>query len=197
MNGMATFGWCSTEKPASFTWPSHVWDRVSSFGFVLFYHSEVIPLATVSVRVPFLFPLLPVCFSALLPTYIQLPEEQVACAVLRFMSRLSSSFLMLCNKLLLSNLFVMALVWSLILNIQECFHCIILQLKKTVLQWGNGINYNYLFWHYSRGIWNPQSLLLTRNWCNTWPCSLLIQAYLLFCVVQVQTLLISQQRKMQ
>lgn len=110
MNGMATFGWCSTEKPASFTWPSHVWDRVSSFGFVPFYHSEVIPLATVSVRVPFLFPLLPVCFSALLPTYIQLPEEQVARAVLRFMSRLSSSFLMLCNKLLLSNVFVTTLL---------------------------------------------------------------------------------------
>lgn len=65
INGMATFGWCSTEKPALFTWPSHVWGRVSSFGFVPFYLSEVIPLATVSVRVPFLFPLLPICFSAL------------------------------------------------------------------------------------------------------------------------------------
>lgn len=59
---MATFGWCSTEKPALFTCPSHVWDR--SFGpFFFFYYLEVIPLAIVSVRVPFLFPLLPICFS--------------------------------------------------------------------------------------------------------------------------------------
>lgn len=64
INGTLTFGWCSTEKPASFTQPSHGWDRVSTFGFVPFYLSEVIPLATVSVRVPFLFPLLPVCFSS-------------------------------------------------------------------------------------------------------------------------------------
>lgn len=91
INGMATFGWCSTEKPALFTWPSHVWDRVSSFGLVPFYHSEFIPLATVSVRVPFLFPLLPICFSPLLPTFVQLPEEQVAHNVLLcFMSTLGS-----------------------------------------------------------------------------------------------------------
>lgn len=32
---MATFGWCSTEKPALFTCPSHVWDR--SFGFGPFF----------------------------------------------------------------------------------------------------------------------------------------------------------------
>lgn len=36
INGLATFGWCSTEKPALFTRPSHVLDRVSSFDFVPF-----------------------------------------------------------------------------------------------------------------------------------------------------------------
>lgn len=78
------------------------WIEVWSFGFVPFYHSEVIPLATVSVRVPFLFPLLPISFSPLLPTCIQLPQEQVAHTVLCFMFRLGS-FLMLCNKQLPSN----------------------------------------------------------------------------------------------
>ncbi len=33
INGMATFGWCSTEKPALFTWPSHVLDRGVKFRF--------------------------------------------------------------------------------------------------------------------------------------------------------------------
>lgn len=73
---------------------------VESFGFVPFYHFEVTQLATVSLRVPFLFPLIPICFSPLLPTCIQLPEEQVAHTVLCFMSRLGS-FFMLCNKRLL------------------------------------------------------------------------------------------------
>lgn len=33
INGMATFGWCSTEKPALFTRPSHVLDRGLEFRF--------------------------------------------------------------------------------------------------------------------------------------------------------------------
>lgn len=64
---------------------------VSHFGFVRLDRSEVIPLGTVSVRVPFLFPLLPICFSPLLPTCVQLPDEQVAHTVSCFMSGLGSS----------------------------------------------------------------------------------------------------------
>ena len=58
---MAAFGWCGTEKPALFTQPSCQWDSFK-FGFVPFDYSEVIWLTTVSVRVPFLLPLLPICF---------------------------------------------------------------------------------------------------------------------------------------
>lgn len=96
---MAIIGWCSTEKPALFTWPFHVWDsRVQGlFPFT----ARRLPSATVSLRVPFLFPLISICFFSLLSTWIQLPEEQVAHTVC-FMSRLGS-FLMLCNKLLLLN----------------------------------------------------------------------------------------------
>lgn len=96
IHGMATIGWCSTEKPALFTWPFHVWDsRVQGlFPFTAWR----LPSATVSLRVPFLFPHFHLLFS-LLSTWIQLPEEQVAHTVC-FMSRLGS-FLMLCNKLLL------------------------------------------------------------------------------------------------
>lgn len=45
--GMAIFGWCSTEKPTSFTWPFHVWDSSHPVGY------------SKCVRVPFLFPLCP------------------------------------------------------------------------------------------------------------------------------------------
>lgn len=78
---------------------SHRMTEEKGFKLFSFFTTRVIPLATVSVRVPFLFPLLPVYFSPLPPTCIQLPEEEVAHAVTHSMSRLGS-FLMLCNKLL-------------------------------------------------------------------------------------------------
>lgn len=61
-------------------------------------------LATVSVRVPFLFPLSHL-LSPLLPTCGQRLQEQVAHTVLCFMLRLGS-FLMLCNKQLPSDPFI-------------------------------------------------------------------------------------------
>lgn len=96
-NGMATFGWCSTEKPALFTWPSHVLDRGLEFWFCSLLLLGGHNVGYSKCKSAFSISSATISLSPLLPTCVQLPQEQVAHTVLCFMFRLGR-FLMLCNK---------------------------------------------------------------------------------------------------
>lgn len=102
---MATFGWCSTEKPALFTCPSHVWDRSFGFGpFFLLLGGH--PVGYSKCKSAFSISSAPHLLFSPPPTCVQLPKEHVAHSVLNFMSGLGS--FLLCNKQLhLSSVFVL------------------------------------------------------------------------------------------
>lgn len=104
---MATFGWCSTEKPALFTCPSHVWDRSFGFGpFFLLLGGH--PVGYSKCKSAFSISSAPHLLFSPPPTCVQLPKEHVAHSVLNFMSGLGS--FLLCNKQLhLSSVFVLFL----------------------------------------------------------------------------------------
>lgn len=105
---MATFGWCSTEKPALFTCPSHVWDRSFGFGpFFLLLGGH--PVGYSKCKSAFSISSAPHLLFSPPPTCVQLPKEHVAHSVLNFMSGLGS--FLLCNKQLhLSSVFVLFLL---------------------------------------------------------------------------------------
>lgn len=110
---MATFGWCSTEKPALFTCPSHVWDRSFGFGpFFLLLGGH--PVGYSKCKSAFSISSAPHLLFSPPPTCVQLPKEHVAHSVLNFMSGLGS--FLLCNKQLhLSSVFVLFLFLFLLL----------------------------------------------------------------------------------
>lgn len=75
-HGMATFGWCSTEKPAMFTRPSHV--RTAELRACTHALLQSHPVGYSKLRVPFLFPLQSPFLFFLLLTCIDPPEEPMA-----------------------------------------------------------------------------------------------------------------------